>query len=173
MKKHLREDIKHKFAIFTDEELKEKSKKIINKLSKVKQFSQAENIFIYMSFDKEVFTFDLIQELLKQWKNVIVPKIIWDEIIPISVCSIEQFSKWAFWILEPCNDKSYDWPIDIAIIPGLWFCQDGKRLWRWKWYYDRFLADKQIFKIGLAYDFQLCEHIPTQVHDIDMDLVIY
>jgi len=46
------------------------------------------------------------------------------------------------------------------------------RLGRGKAYYDKFLRDKNFFKIGICFDFQLLEEVPVDSYDIAMDLVV-
>ena len=60
------------------------------------------------------------------------------------------------------------------LVPGLAFDRSGNRLGRGKGYFDRFLKNLPgaVKKIGLAYDFQILESIPTFPHDIPVDLVI-
>ena len=65
--------------------------------------------------------------------------------------------------------------IDLAIIPGMAFDKEGNRLGRGKGYYDRLLQqlrDCTIYKIGICFDFQFLDHIPTEPHDIPVDEVI-
>ena len=62
----------------------------------------------------------------------------------------------------------------MAVIPGMAFDSNGNRLGRGKGYYDRFLSmlPARIYKIGVCFDFQKFEHIPTATNDIQMDCVI-
>ena len=39
-------------------------------------------------------------------------------------------------------------------------------------YYDRFLSVSNSLKIAVAYDEQIIQNLPTEVHDIKMDLII-
>ena len=39
-------------------------------------------------------------------------------------------------------------------------------------YYDKFLINSNGIKIGLCYDFQLLDNIPSNKHDIKMDVII-
>ena len=41
-----------------------------------------------------------------------------------------------------------------------------------KGYYDRLLESGKAVKIGLCYDFQILEKIPTEIHDVPMNFVI-
>lgn len=71
-------------------------------------------------------------------------------------------------------DFEIDVPIDVAIIPGLAFDKNRYRLGRGKGWYDRFLSEHpETFKIGVCYKEQLVDKLPTEEHDIKMDLVIY
>ena len=62
--------------------------------------------------------------------------------------------------------------IDLAIIPGMAFTPDGHRLGRGNGYYDRLLPQLSCKKIGLAFPFQIVDHIPCESHDIKMDMVV-
>ena len=75
--------------------------------------------------------------------------------------------------MEPSGEPFTDYnSIDIAIIPGLAFTQDGKRLGRGKGYYDRLLAQMpSVYKMGLCFPFQLVQDIPMNENDILMDEV--
>ena len=53
------------------------------------------------------------------------------------------------------------------------FDPQGNRLGRGKGYYDRFLAQvPQAYKIGVCFDFQKVELVPTDENDIQMNEVI-
>ena len=58
----------------------------------------------------------------------------------------------------------------VAVIPGTVFSREGYRIGYGRGFYDRFLARyPSIFKIGLAYDLQVLEHIPHEYYDVRMD----
>ncbi|MBD3329890.1 5-formyltetrahydrofolate cyclo-ligase [Candidatus Dojkabacteria bacterium] len=61
---------------------------------------------------------------------------------------------------------------DIAIIPGLLFSTKGDRLGRGGGTYDRYLKSCTCIKIGICFDFQLINTIPTESHDEKVDFVI-
>ena len=41
-----------------------------------------------------------------------------------------------------------------------------------KGYYDRLLESSNAIKIGVCYDFQLLDNIPTEPHDIPMNIIV-
>lgn len=61
----------------------------------------------------------------------------------------------------------------VLLIPGLAFDTSGNRLGRGKGHYDKFLAkfSKKPTCIGLCFDSQLVDKVPTDTHDIKMDYV--
>ena len=67
--------------------------------------------------------------------------------------------------------------IDIALIPGMAFDASGHRLGRGRGYYDRFLNSQWSmvngqWLIGLCFDFQKVPVLPSDDHDIPVDIVI-
>jgi len=60
--------------------------------------------------------------------------------------------------------------VDVALVPGVAFDHLGNRLGRGGGFYDRFLASASELKtIGLCFDLQLVDKIPSEPHDIRVD----
>ena len=74
-------------------------------------------------------------------------------------------------ILGPAENAMPCTP-DIIIVPGLGFSKDGKRLGRGKGFYDRYLEHSSAVKIGIAFEMQISNDIPTDEHDVVMDFVV-
>jgi 5-formyltetrahydrofolate cyclo-ligase len=62
--------------------------------------------------------------------------------------------------------------IDAAVVLGLGFDRRGYRLGYGSGYFDRFLAGRDLMTIGLAFDEQLVDRLPTESHDVPMRLVV-
>jgi 5-formyltetrahydrofolate cyclo-ligase len=63
--------------------------------------------------------------------------------------------------------------IDYCFIPALAFDRRGNRLGRGGGFYDRLLAKYSIgTKVGVCYDFQLIEDVPSEDHDYVMDFIL-
>ncbi len=59
------------------------------------------------------------------------------------------------------------------LVPGLAFHVDGSRLGKGGGYYDRFLEDIQVPKIGVCYSLQILnEPIPRENHDVLVDYLV-
>ena len=60
---------------------------------------------------------------------------------------------------------------DLILVPGMAFDLSGNRLGRGRGFYDRILSAASGIKCGVAYDFQLLEKIPAELHDAKVDFV--
>ena len=78
-------------------------------------------------------------------------------------------------ILEPLESAKEAEAAEIALclIPGLAFDKAGGRLGRGAGFYDRLLVKYSIgIKVGVCFDFQVCEEIPIEDHDLKMDYLL-
>lgn len=155
------------------EEKEKKSREILNRLVSTSCFANSENICIYVSTDGEVQTRDFIQCLLKDGdKNVLIP-FIKEDILGISqINDFNDLVKGKFDILELVSKKDFEGSVDLIIVPGVGFDSEGNRLGKGKGYYDKLLTNKNIFKVGLAFTEQMVDIVPTEKHDIQMDMII-
>lgn len=78
-----------------------------------------------------------------------------------------------FKVMEPnSNEKMPKDAIEIMFIPGIAFSHKGYRLGFGAGYYDRYLVDYPNIKVGVCYDFQFVEELPTDLYDIPVDVII-
>ena len=77
-----------------------------------------------------------------------------------------------FGILQPFADAPSMVP-DVLFVPLLGFTAEGARLGQGGGHYDRWLAaHPQAVPIGLAWDSQLVDDLPTEPHDIPLAAVV-
>jgi 5,10-methenyltetrahydrofolate synthetase len=64
--------------------------------------------------------------------------------------------------------------IDLILVPGLAFSEDGHRLGRGGGFFDRLLAGRgaSAFKLAICFSFQVQPQVPVEGHDIQMNAVI-
>lgn len=64
--------------------------------------------------------------------------------------------------------------LDVVLVPGLAFTPDGRRLGRGGGHFDRFLPRLRpdCLTIGVCFVEQLRDDLPTEPHDIAVDLVV-
>ncbi len=170
-KKELRANIKALKKQHTKEQLLEQSEVILSKLENDDDFKKARIVMIYSALPDEVQT----QAFLEKWrhrKKIILPTVVGDDIIPVELAEDTGFAVGDFNILEPQNEP-YTGGYDLIVVPGVAFDRNGNRIGRGRGYYDRFLCKYlNVRRIGICFDFQLVDEVPTEPNDIKMDKVI-
>lgn len=76
-------------------------------------------------------------------------------------------------VCVPEDDVDPSWA-DVIIVPGLAFTPDGRRCGQGAGWYDRFLPGRRAgcVTIGVGFRTQLVDDVPTEPHDVVLDLVI-
>ena len=170
-KKELRANIKILKKQHTKEQLLEQSEIILSKLEQHPDFKNAHIVMIYSALPDEVQT----QAFLEKWrhnKKIILPTVVGDDIIPVELAKNTGFAVGDFNILEPQNEP-YTGDYDLIVVPGVAFDRNGNRIGRGRGYYDRFLCKHlNVKRIGICFDFQLVDEVPTEPNDIRMNEVI-
>jgi 5-formyltetrahydrofolate cyclo-ligase len=172
-KKVIRKQIKEIKKEYSLKEKKEKSKLIFEQVEKLNAFQKSEIIMAYWSMDDEVFTQDFIQKY-QNIKKIILPVVNGDRLDLKEFKGLSNLkTKNFFGIGEPegelfkQNDK-----IGVIVVPGVAFDKSLNRLGRGKAYYDKLLKESKALKIGVCFDFQLIEKVPTDEYDVKMDLIV-
>jgi 5-formyltetrahydrofolate cyclo-ligase len=138
------------------------------------EWEKADTICLYFSREDEVDTKPLLAAALSAEKIVVFPRIVRDTLVLHRISSIKDFSRGRYHILEPkkttpiVDTKS----VDLFIVPGVAFDQNGNRLGHGKGYYDKLLAGNPAAKIGLGYAFQMVAEVPHTSYDVPMTIVV-
>ncbi len=174
-KKELRQWIRTQKDLVSLEERLRQSATIVEEILRHPRIVSAQAVMAYCSLPDEVNTIHLLDQLLSKGKRVLLPKVINDyEMQLCEIHSMNDLTEGAFHIMEPTGSVVNDYElIDVAIIPGMAFDQEGHRLGRGRGYYDRFLAKvPYIYKIGVSFSFQKVSSVPVEANDIIMDEII-
>ncbi len=181
-KPELRKEIRNRKRQFTQAQLGELSLSAISQLNNHPKVKASHTLLLYYSLPDEIDTHEWIEELVTKGKQVLLPVVKEDKnMILRKYTGKQDLAEGSFHIMEPIgktfSESRYP-EIEVAIIPGMSFDQEGHRLGRGKGYYDRFLSrlrDKAgaIYKIGVCFGFQEEHNIPSESHDIIMDEVIF
>ena len=176
MKEKLRKEIKEKRKKHSKEENRKKSKEIKERLFGLKEFRDAGRVLFYVSYSGEVFTHEMIKQALKDKKVVLPISNKHDNTLSLSIIkSWDDLEIGSYGILEPkkecIKDVQID-DIDLIIVPGVAFDLNGNRMGHGKGYYDKLLEKTKAITVGLAFEFQLVEKIPTELHDKPVDIII-
>ena len=150
--------------------LKNKSeldKVIEERLRNKKIYKNSKNIFIYLGFGSEINTIKYVEDFLDEGKKIIIPYTDMKNKVMhgIEINTLDGLKKNKFGILEPA---------DLVIMPGVAFDRSGNRVGYGGGYYDKFLCEmsSDIPTIALAYNIQILKELPSEKHDIKVDMVI-
>ena len=78
----------------------------------------------------------------------------------------------AFGMMQPSTAAAGLTP-SVLFIPLVGFTQDGARLGQGGGHYDRYCGEhREAVRIGLAWDVQLCDSLPTEPHDMPLNAIV-
>lgn len=162
------------------EEVEIKSRQVIENLRGVPEFVRARRVFTCMSYNNEVDTWKLIDELLADTqREVYVPRAEYGDHnlhVVRFPCKLETLK---MGLQQPTPDEPQvprqrlNETIDLALVLGLLFERSrGYRLGYGKGFFDRFLADKTFCTIGLAFEDQVVDQLPVEQHDVPVRIIV-
>ena len=131
-------------------------------------------IAVYLASLDEIDLSDFIVAALERGAALAAPR--WTgscyEMVPLK--SMSNLVAGPHGILEPASDVGEGVSPNVWILPGLAFTASGKRMGYGGGWYDRFLAaaEPSSVKLGVAYEFQVVDDLPTEDHDMLLDGVI-
>jgi 5-formyltetrahydrofolate cyclo-ligase len=157
----------------------EKDARIQKLLGSIPEFSQAKRILLYASFRSEVDTHSIIKQALREAKMVVLPRVEKEKhmLLLYEIRDLRELNSGYMGIPEPFvgdeREVAID-SIDTVIIPGAAFDYSGNRLGYGAGYYDALLSGKKknMPVIALAYEEQLEDTIPSEEHDIKVDMIV-
>lgn len=177
LKQQLRNDIKSVRAKLAPQEVTELSTRVLSHLEKIPAFKAAKTVHSYVAWHKEVETYSLIDCLLQKGVKVVVPLVEPQRLTlrHIAIKSLSELGRGYLGIPEPsasCDNEVAIDEFDIVLVPGVAFDRAGNRLGYGGGYYDRFLMQVRKPKIGLAFDLQLVDRLPTRADDEPVDIIV-
>jgi len=148
------------------------SEKIHENLKKISSYTNSQNIACYFPIGSEVNTHDIMLNILKQGKNLLLPRAVDNNIQFYIVSNLEKLERGSFEIMEPKDSCEKAKKIDCVLIPTVGVSKLGVRLGYGHGYYDRFLSSIDAVKISLTYSKQIVKSIPSDSHDIKIDWIV-
>ena len=148
---------------------KEISTIIVNKIRKLDIYKKARVVAIYNSMNDEVAT----NSFYLDNKIILLPRVVNDNLVFIKIDNDTKYDVSKFRVIEPIiNNNIYTGKIDLIIVPGVAFDKNFNRLGYGKGYYDHYLVNQDIYKIGICFDSQLVHEIIVDDYDIKMDMIV-
>ena len=175
MKNKIRKDMKAKRKALSREEMEEKSRMAARFFLESEVYKKSKVLMVYMPLGNETDTKDIIESAFRDGKQLVLPSTDSETgiITPVIFNKDATFEKGGFAVYEPINPTiAHKSMIDTVIVPGIAFGEDGSRVGFGKGCYDMFLKGMNVVRVGLCYEFQLCDSIPLDEHDIKMDFLV-
>lgn len=170
-KNEIRRKIRSLRLMLDEHDKMQAATEVFSRLESTAAFQLAERILMYHSLPDELNT----HQFLSKWngrKRFYLPRVNGAdlEILPYEETRLELGS---FHIEEPTGDDITDpGEIELVIVPATAYDRKGNRLGRGKGFYDRLLKTTSATKIGVGYEFQLIDEVPSEPHDVAMDIII-
>ncbi|MBD3210075.1 5-formyltetrahydrofolate cyclo-ligase [Candidatus Micrarchaeota archaeon] len=170
-KAELRRRVLSERESLTTEQRQRLSREIWKRLSSRPRFKEAKIVAFYLHKGSEADTDKMIEETLKLGKEVLVPATN-QRIEFFKFTSFHDLEKGKYGIPEPSKKIPPPGPPRVVIIPGIAFGLCMHRIGYGKGYYDDYLSTSSAYRIGICYDFQLVEKLPTHKKDQRMDEIV-
>ena len=171
-KEIVRKEIKASKKNYTEDQILYKSEEVMSVVEITGVFQEARTIFIYNALKDEVQTLDFI----RKWENdkkFYLPVIVNNDLKFRHYTSSIGFEKNNVGIDEPIGENFTNYAkVDLIIVPGIAFDRKMNRMGRGRRFYDRFLPKLSAPRMGICFDFQLLDRIPSNVKDIKMDYIV-
>jgi 5-formyltetrahydrofolate cyclo-ligase len=176
MKRALRADMRGRRARQDPEAAAEASGRVRARLLSLPELKAARRIAVYLAVPHEVQTDGIIAGLRAGDAALCVPAAAGSG---APYCFVDfppgaALERGALGISQPVQRVAIDpAAIDVALVPGLAFDGAGGRLGHGGGHYDRMLAGvENVFRVAIAFDFQLVEQVPMGAADIRMNAVV-
>lgn len=162
-----------KRAVPMEEKLR-RSETVMRGVEELAEFRRAKVVLLYWSMTDEVQTHAFVERWYKE-KTLLLPCVVGDDLVlrqytgPECMVAGEQFG-----IGEPTGKEYTDLAsVEVIVVPGVAFDRQRNRMGRGRGFYDRLLkSTPNAVKVGVAYDFQVLDAIPTEPHDVKMDRIV-
>lgn len=153
------------------------SEKLRARLKEQNFFRAARSVLFFAPLPEEVDLWPLLEETINSGKVVALPCFDADKEIYTSrrVKNVHvEILSGQFGIREPsvgCIEMAPG-DLDLVLVPGVAFDLNGRRLGRGKGYYDRLLENFTGKKVGIAFDEQIVEAVPSESLDVRMNYIL-
>lgn len=139
-------------------------------------FQQAQTLGLYSAIRHEVATDRVCAIALRRAKQLHYPRVVGDDLHFCQIAAADELHPGSFGVSEPVAGAACIAmeDLDLLVVPGVAFDAYGHRLGYGKGFYDRYLATRpsSLVTVGFAFEFQLFERLPVEVHDQPLDYIV-
>ncbi|PSN54621.1 5-formyltetrahydrofolate cyclo-ligase [Blattella germanica] len=159
------------------------------KFLRSKEYQSSKRISVFLSMDDEIQTDKIVRDIFDTERTCFIPRYSSNgsqmEMVRLySLQDLEDLPTTKWNIKQPLETDDREnaletGGLDLIVVPGMAFSTDGKRMGRGKGYYDAYLGRCRASQttppltVALAFSQQIVDHVPTDEHDIKIDLVLF
>lgn len=173
----LRREIQLRVRSILDGERISNSRALVARLAGHEAWLRAGSVLLFSPLPDEVEISPLIQTGIDQGKTICLPRFVtrngdYEAAVIRDVMTDLQPAKYG--ILEPapaCPARPLN-QLDLALVPGVAFAPGGSRLGRGRGHYDRILKLVSGMRLGVAFDEQIVDALPSEPHDVRVHAVV-
>lgn len=177
-KRALRERFQRVRTALEEDEYREASEAICERLAAIPQISDASTVSIYwpLLVRREVDTRPLIDRLLADGKRVVLPVVAGFESAPemghVAYAGEENLETNRWGLREPAGEPVPASEIDAVVVPALGAGRNLHRVGYGRGYYDAFLRDRAIPAFSPVFAACLVDEVPGEAHDVRLHGVV-
>ncbi len=172
-KKRIRQKLLQQLKTMSPSECRRRSELVRQNLARLLNVLSGNVLAAFMAVDWECDLTAVVEAWQRDEGRTIYPRWIDDGYRWVETNAQTEWGRGRFGILEPEGPwKEWQEEDAIFLVPGIAFTTSGIRLGRGGGHYDRLLAGQRGVRIGICYQFQIMEQLPSQHHDIRMDFLV-
>jgi 5-formyltetrahydrofolate cyclo-ligase len=175
MKRAMRREVLARRDALPEAERAAKSSAIAERVLALPEIDDARTIMLFWSFGSEVDTSQMIERLIAEGRNVVLPRIESGEALPVTYRPGDPVSGTTFGAFEPSAGAVVDPErLDAVVTPGVAFDRAGNRVGYGGGFYDRLLRRTRAdtHTIAVAFAVQLVDVVPVGHQDRRVDIVV-
>ena len=173
-KKSIRQEVRRRIKLMSEQTKQQESATVFAAIEATPLFNEVECIALFAAMWDEVPTTQVLERWRMMGKRVVAPRVEGD-IMRYYDYHPDRMTEGAYGIIEPVGDKEVAAEdIDLRIVPARAFTPNGDRLGRGGGFYDKYMSLEgfRAHKVGICFECQIFDELPTAEHDILVDEVV-
>ena len=156
------------------EQRKRASEEVCKQLIHAVEESNLKAVHCFIPMGNEIDVRSFIECCLAQSIIVVCPKTLKKtQLKHLILSDLSSVENGVFGTVYPAGGNEFTKELDLIIVPGLAYDNQGGRLGYGGGYYDSFLATQpNAFKVGVGFQCQLIAEVPMEEHDVRLERFI-
>ncbi|MDL2206373.1 5-formyltetrahydrofolate cyclo-ligase [Eubacteriales bacterium OttesenSCG-928-N13] len=173
-KADLRREMRARRDAITAKDREILSMQLRERIFAMEEYQGACRLMCYAAIGSEPDLSQVIERALMDGKSLYLPRTEQHHVMrAVRFHEGERLALGKMNVPEPQGDETIDpREIDLILVPGVAFDRAGNRMGYGAGYYDRFLVNGSGLKLGVCFEQQLLDALPTDENDIQMDALV-